>query len=208
MILISPCAEGRLSGLQILFMHIDRQQNKLARLAQIVPYMLIAISLAVVFVFILLAQYSHPSSDDFCMASGVNELGLFRQLWEHYFEWSGRYTANALYAVYPVLFDLFAAYKYIPALVILGLFLAMAFFLSSLFKACIYNRAVLLSSLCFVSIFLLGMISPASIPKRTMSTINSIRVKPFWLDWCFRFFFSIFSPYHPTRIFHIISHIK
>ena len=124
--------------------------------------MLMAICLAVFLVFALLAQYSHPSSDDFCMASGVNDFGLIRHLWDHYFEWSGRYTGNALYAIYPVIFDLFDGYKYIPAVVMLVLFLATAFFLSRLFKVSIYARPVLLVSLCFVAIFLLGMMSPAS----------------------------------------------
>jgi hypothetical protein len=126
------------------------------------PYMLIAISLAVLLLFTSLGLYSYPSSDDFCMASGVNKLGLVRQLWEHYFEWSGRYSGNALYAVYPLVFGLFDGYKYIPVLVILALFLATAFLLSSLFKVRFYARPVLLSSLCFVSIYLLGMMSPAS----------------------------------------------
>ena len=124
--------------------------------------MLIAICLAVVLVFVLLAQYSHPSSDDFCMASGVNEQGLIRYLWVHYYEWSGRYTGNALYAIYPVFFGLFDGYKYIPAVVLLLLFLATAFFLSTIFSLRIYARPVLLFSLCFVCVYLLGMTSPAS----------------------------------------------
>ncbi len=123
---------------------------------------MIAICLAVVLVFTLLAQYSHPSSDDYCMASGVNDHGLIRYLWDHYFEWSGRYTSNALYAIYPVIFDLFEGYKYIPGLMMLALFLATAFFLSRLFSVSPFARPVLLSSLCFVCIFLLGMTSPAS----------------------------------------------
>lgn len=96
------------------------------------------------------------------MANGVNDHGLIRHLWDHYFEWSGRYTSNALYAVYPVIFDLFDAYKYIPALMMLALFLATAFFLSRLFNVSLFARPVLLTSLCFVCIFLLGMMSPAS----------------------------------------------
>lgn len=113
-------------------------------------------------VFVLLGQYSHPSSDDFCMASGVNDHGLFPYLWQHYLEWSGRYTGNALYAIYPVIFGLFDGYKFIPLVVLLVFFLATAFFLSTLFRVSIYARPVLLFSLCFVSVYLLGMTSPAS----------------------------------------------
>jgi len=124
--------------------------------------MLVAVSLAVLLVFAMLAQYSHPSSDDFCMASGVNEHGLIPYLWQHYFEWSGRYTGNALYAIYPVMFGLFEGYKFIPVLVMLALLSATAFFLSTSFRVSIYARPVLLSSLCFVCVYLLGMMSPAS----------------------------------------------
>ena len=118
--------------------------------------------MAVVLLFVLLAQYSHPSSDDFCMASGVNDHGLIWYLWQHYFEWSGRYSGNALYAIYPVIFDLFDGYKYIPALVMLALYLATVFFLTTIFRVRMYAPAVLLSSLCFVCVYLLGMMSPAS----------------------------------------------
>ena len=151
-----------LRALKKAFKHINRQQNNLTGLALIAPYMLIAICLAVVLVFVLLAQYSPPSSDDFCMASGVNDHGLIPYLWQHYFEWSGRYTANALYAIYPLVFGLFDGYKFIPAIVLLLFFLATAFFLSKFFRVSIYARPVLLSSLCFTSVFLLGMMSPAS----------------------------------------------
>jgi hypothetical protein len=145
-----------------LFMHINRVQNKLAGLAKTAPWLLIAISLAVLLVFALLARYSHPSSDDFCMASGVDEYGLFRQLWDHYFEWSGRYTGNALYAIYPLIFGLFGGYKYIPAVMMLALFSATAYFLSALFRIRGNAGPVLLVSLCFTATFLLGMLSPAS----------------------------------------------
>ncbi|MGB5456845.1 MAG: DUF6056 family protein [Gammaproteobacteria bacterium] len=125
-------------------------------------YLLVAACLAVVVVFVLLGQYAHPSSDDFCMAAGVNRYGLFTQLWNHYFEWSGRYSGNALYAVYPMLFGLFDGYRFIPVIMIVSLLLAAAFFLSALFRSGMFARPVLLSSLCFVAVYLLGLLSPAS----------------------------------------------
>ena len=130
--------------------------------ARLAPYLLLAASLAVLLVFILLAPYAHPSSDDFCMASGVSDEGLFTHLWNHYFEWSGRYSSNALYAIYPVIAGLFDGYKYIPAIVLASLFLASAFFLSTLFATRLLSRPVMLASLCFVSVYVLGMLSPAS----------------------------------------------
>lgn len=143
-------------------MQTSRQQSRLISITQVAPYLLLAACLAVLLVFILLAQYAQPSSDDFCMASGVNDQGLVRHLWNHYLEWSGRYSSNALYAIYPVVTDLFDGYKFIPAMVITALFLATAYFLSSLFGTRLYARPVLLASLCFVCVYLLGMMSPAS----------------------------------------------
>jgi len=143
-------------------MQTTRHQSRWISITQLAPYLLVAACLAVLLVFILLAQYAQPSSDDFCMASGVKEYGLITQLWNHYLEWSGRYTGNALYAVYPLVTGLFEGYRYIPAIVIAALFLATAFFLSTLFSTAIYARPVLLVSLCFVSVYLLGMMSPAS----------------------------------------------
>ena len=143
-------------------MHTTRHQSRLILISQLAPYMLLAVCIAVLLVFVMLAQYAQPSSDDFCMASGVNDNGLITHLWNHYLEWSGRYTGNALYAAYPLVTDLFDGYKYIPTIVIAALFLATAFFLSTLFSTAIYARPVLLASLCFVCVYLLGMMSPAS----------------------------------------------
>jgi len=143
-------------------MQADNPRAGLSAIAKTGPYLLLAASLVVLLLFILLGQYAHPSSDDFCMASGVNQFGLGGQLWKHYFEWSGRYSSNALYAVYPVVFDLFDAYKFIPAIMIAALVVSMAFFLSTLFATRLFARPVVLASLCFVSVYLLGMLSPAS----------------------------------------------
>ena len=133
----------------------------MTKVMQPVSILLIAACLAVVVVFMLLGQYAHPSSDDFCMAAGVNRYGLFSYLWSHYFEWSGRYSSNALYAFFPVIFGLFEGYWLIPLILIAALFLAAVFFLSSVFHTRVYTRSVLLTSLCFVCVYLLGLLDPA-----------------------------------------------
>ena len=143
-------------------MQIAATRNWLSVLSRFAPVLLIAACLAVLLVFIGLGQFAHPSSDDFCMAAGVNEHGLGGFLWKHYLEWSGRYSGNALYAVYPLLFDLFEGYRYIALLIIAALFYATAFFLSTLFTCRLHARPVMLASVCFVCIYLLGMMSPAS----------------------------------------------
>lgn len=126
------------------------------------PYLLLAVYLAVIAVFVLLGQYAHPSSDDFCLAAGINHNGLLTELWNHYFEWSGRYTGNASYAIYPLMFGLFEGYKYIPVLIIVSLVLAGAFFVSTVFRSRMFSAPVWLSSLGFVVVYLLGLMSPAS----------------------------------------------
>jgi len=131
-------------------------------LARAGPYLVLAACLAVAVLFALLGQYAHPSSDDFCMAAGVERFGLLAQLWQHYFEWSGRYSGNAFYAIYPLILGLFDGYGYIAVFMITLLFVAAAFFLSMLFQISIFSRLVLLSSVGFVSVYLLGLISPAS----------------------------------------------
>lgn len=133
-----------------------------AMLARISPWLLLAVCLAVVLAFFLLAPYAHPSSDDFCLASGIRQDGLIEHLWRHYQEWSGRYSGNALYGIYPLLFGMFDGYRFVPVFMTGFLFVAGAFFLSSAFAVKIYDRCVMLSALCFVCVYLLGMFSPAS----------------------------------------------
>lgn len=125
-------------------------------------YLLVTVCLLILLTFIALGLYVHPSADDFCMASGVRREGLMAHLWGHYFEWSGRYFGNALYAIYPLMFGLFDGYRYLPFIVILSLFAAVAFFLSTLFRIKLNGYPILITSLCFVSVYLLGLRHTAS----------------------------------------------
>ncbi len=119
-------------------------------------------SLLVILLFLLLGQYAYPSADDFCMAAGVQREGLWPHLWQHYQGWSGRYTGNALYAIFPLVFGMYAGYFWLPVILIAGLFSAPAFLLSRLFRLSVFSWPVLLVSLCFVAVFLLGMKHTAS----------------------------------------------
>jgi hypothetical protein len=131
-------------------------------IARVSPWLLVAICVAVVLVFFSLAPYAHPSTDDLCMAVGIRDEGLIQHLWNHYFEWSGRYTGNTFYGVYPLIFGMFDGYWFVPVFMVTSLFAASAFLLSSVFGSKMLDRRVLLSALCFVCVYLLGMISPAS----------------------------------------------
>ncbi len=120
------------------------------------------VSGGVLLIYILLGQYANPSADDFCMAAGVNQDGLLAHLWRHYHEWSGRYSGNALYGLYPLLFGMFDGYRFMPVLLILLLISGFAFFLSSLLKIRLNDPLLVLVSLAFTCIYLLGLVSPAS----------------------------------------------
>ncbi len=125
-------------------------------------FLIIVFSLSVIFSFMLLGQFAHPSADDFCMASGIKQEGLLYHLWNHYFEWSGRYLGNALYAIYPLLFGMFAGMKYLAVILILLLLISCAFFISRLFRLKLFCKPVMLVSLVFVCVYLLGMKHTAS----------------------------------------------
>jgi hypothetical protein len=112
--------------------------------------------------FIKLGFHAYPSADDFCMAAGVQREGLWPHLWNHYQGWSGRYSGNALYAIFPLVFGMYDGFFLLPLLTIMGLYGAADFFLSRLFRLPFYSLSILLMSLCFVAIFLLGMKHTAS----------------------------------------------
>lgn len=96
------------------------------------------------------------------MASGVIREGLLTHLWNHYLGWSGRYSGNALYAIYPILFGMFDGLIYLPVLLLSGLAASAAFFLSQIFRVSITSRPVIIAAVCFVGLYLLGMKHTAS----------------------------------------------
>jgi len=118
--------------------------------------------LLVITLFIMLGQYAYPSADDFCMATGVREVGFFTHLANHYVEWSGRYAGNAFYAVYPLLFGLFDGYPLIAGFLIAALFVALAFALASIFRLSLLHPLVLLVTLGVLCLYLAGLRHSAS----------------------------------------------
>jgi len=124
--------------------------------------LLLCASLLVISIFIALGFYAYPAADDFCMVSGVEQNGLLPHLWEHYLIWSGRYSSNAFYALYPLLFGFFHGYPILALLLILSLFAGVVFFLSSLFRLSLLSPAVLIVSVGFVCVYLLGLRHTAS----------------------------------------------
>lgn len=121
------------------------------------------VALAVVLLFIALGWYAHPSADDFCMAAGIEEDGLWWHLLNHYMTWSGRYSGNAFYAIYPLLSGgLVSGYKFLALLLLLSLFTAAAFFLARLFRRSMDDFPVVVAAVLFTAVYVLGLLSPSS----------------------------------------------
>ena len=96
------------------------------------------------------------------MVAGVRDEGFFIHLWHHYFDWSGRYTGNALYAAYPLIFGLFEGYALIAVLLIVLLYLSMVFLIASVFRLGVKDKIIWLVALVFICVYLLGIRHSAS----------------------------------------------
>ena len=65
-----------------------------------------------------LGTYSRFIADDFCSAGMAKRFGVLRAVWYWYLNWTGRYSASALDAVFGLLGP--AVTPFVPALVLLG----------------------------------------------------------------------------------------
>lgn len=129
---------------------------------KITVFVVSAFNILILLIFMFLSQYSNPAADDFCMAAGITESGALSHLWEHYKQWSGRYSGNALYGLLPLLFGLREGYFLIPILLITSLYLAFSYFLSAIFRLSIFKWQVAAASLCLVCVYMIGMKSTAT----------------------------------------------
>lgn len=132
-------------------------QNVLKYLPKLSLYSIAVVCIFIIMVFVLLSQYSHPAVDDFCVASKVNDLGFVNHLQRHYLKVGGRYSGNAIYALFTQVFDLFKGYFLVPLILLAALGMAVAFLISTIFKIKSYNLLVILSVIAFLCIYLLGM---------------------------------------------------
>jgi hypothetical protein len=87
----------------------------------------------------------------------VNKDGLIGHLWNHYFEWSGRYSGNAIYALYPQVFGLFEGYHLIPIILIVSLGIAVVFLISTMMQSTPVKLTATIASMAFISVYMLGM---------------------------------------------------
>ena len=72
---------------------------------------LFAILLLILFPYLYLAFFTHPVADDFSFTVTRNHLGLIESLKYEYFHWSGRYCADLMQLVNPIVSNNFFLYK-------------------------------------------------------------------------------------------------
>ncbi|AFY77747.1 hypothetical protein Ple7327_2449 [Pleurocapsa sp. PCC 7327] len=68
--------------------------------------------IVIIIPFLLLSYFNHPSTDDFCYANKVLELGFWNAQIFWYLNWSGRYFGTAANSLYAVIVGLFGEDNY------------------------------------------------------------------------------------------------
>ncbi|MDO7172753.1 DUF6056 family protein [Mariniflexile sp. AS56] len=82
---------------------------------------------------VTISIYNNPSADDFCFNIKSNDLGFWNAQISWYQTWTGRYTSSALLSIEQLVSEPFYAYKFVPIVLILGLFFSLYTLLSLLF---------------------------------------------------------------------------
>jgi hypothetical protein len=101
--------------------------------------------------FLIISVYNHPSADDYSYSHFGNRFGFWAAQVEHYFTWSGRYTATALLTVNPIDYTNLSFYRILPVLHLISFVFAVYIFLRSALPKAKLNDQLLMS---FLIIFL------------------------------------------------------
>ncbi|OKH22978.1 hypothetical protein NIES593_10950 [Hydrococcus rivularis NIES-593] len=80
--------------------------------------------IVIIIPFLLISYFNHPSTDDFCYANKVLELGFWNTQIFWYLNWSGRYFGTAANSLYAVIVGLFGEDNYTTNFWILYKFVA------------------------------------------------------------------------------------
>lgn len=104
--------------------------------------------------FLYLAQYNHPSADDFCYSSKASYLGFWPTQVDHWLTWSGRYMATAILSIFPIDIGNLFAYRIFPVILFISFGISIFIFLKSLFpKASNYDICAIGFVIFFLYIF-------------------------------------------------------
>ncbi|MGB9178692.1 MAG: hypothetical protein WCB68_05535 [Pyrinomonadaceae bacterium] len=85
--------------------------------------------------FLILTAFIHPAYDDFCFAGQTLRLGAFAAWKDAYNTWTGKYFGNLLYALNPLVYGSFTAYKILALLIILLTLISVFCLVNALFKS-------------------------------------------------------------------------
>jgi hypothetical protein len=106
--------------------------------------------------FILLSFYNHPSIDDFGVSAKTINLGFWKAQITWYMLWSGRYFANALIGLDPLVIHNLVLYRFIPPFLFVVLLLSLYHLGNKVFTG-LNKRGILTLSILFFILFFYNM---------------------------------------------------
>jgi hypothetical protein len=114
----------------------------------------ILLAVLILLPFVVLCFYTFPSADDFSSAFMVREAGFWDYQRLIYTNWTGRYTANILEALNPMIWGWEWGYKLVPLLMMGLLYFAFRAFSISISGNSYSKKDLSLASLVFFGIYL------------------------------------------------------
>jgi len=93
----------------------------------------ILVGLFIIGLFVYIAQYNHPSADDYCYTNDTLSLGFWQFQKHLYLTWTGRYISSVFLSSSPLLFHSISTYKVIAVVLILLLLYGTYFLIKAVF---------------------------------------------------------------------------
>lgn len=115
-------------------------------------YFWIILLLILIAPFFVLSFFVFPSADDYSTFNLVNQHGYWAYQKYIYMNWTGRYAANIIEALNPL--QCLFAYRIIPVLLLLLLFVSVFYFFRTFLKKYVNNAQIFLFSLIFFTLYL------------------------------------------------------
>lgn len=115
---------------------------------------LISFFSCLIIVFCILGFFNHPQSDDYSFALAVKQLGFFNAQEYWYTHWSGRFFANGVASLQPMLANQWFIYKTLPSIFILFLIVSVYRFVKPYLKVGNKKMSSVLLTLLIIVIWL------------------------------------------------------
>lgn len=104
--------------------------------------------------FFILSFFSWPSADDLSISFMVIKAGFWKYQVMMYESWTGRYTANFLEALNPLCWPWHAGYKFLPLVMLLGLFFSLYTLFRSIARETYTRKESILATLVLFALIL------------------------------------------------------